>query len=73
MYQLYHGDRLVEMDKIPDKSVDLILSDLPYGTIGRSWDSVIDLPQLWLQYKRVLKSKSAIVLFGSQPFSTQLI
>jgi len=70
---LYHGDCLVEMDKIPDGSVDLVLADPPYGTTACKWDSIIDLDAMWLQLKRVVKGNGAIVLMGSQPFTTKLI
>ena len=53
----YQGDCLVEMDKIADKSVDMILCDLPYGTTGCSWDILIPLPELWKQYKRIISPK----------------
>ncbi len=69
----YHGDCLVEMDKIADKSVDMILCDLPYGTTACKWDSVIPFEPLWKQYERIIKDNGAIVLFSSQPFTTDLI
>jgi len=65
---LYHGDCLVEMDKIADKSVDAIICDLPYGTTRNKWDSVIPLDKLWKQYIRIIKEKGAIVLFAQTPF-----
>lgn len=71
-YILYHGDCLVEMDKIPDGSVDMILADLPYGTSGCAWDTVIPIDELWKQYCRVIKSIGVIVLFGTEPFSSKL-
>jgi site-specific DNA-methyltransferase (adenine-specific) len=61
------------MNGIKDKSVDMILADLPYGTTACSWDSIIDLDKLWLQYERIIKDKGAIVLTASQPFTTKLI
>lgn len=69
---LYNGDMLVEMDKIPDKSIDMILTDLPYGMTACKWDSVIPFDKLWEQYNRVIKDNGAIVLFGSEPFSSAL-
>jgi len=69
----YQGDCLVEMDKIADKSVDMILCDLPYGTTGCSWDILIPLPELWKQYKRIISPKGSIVLTASQPFTTVLV
>lgn len=61
------------MDKIPDKSVDLILTDLPYGLGKCKWDTIIDLDLLWIQYKRVIKDKGTILLFCQQPFSSRLV
>lgn len=69
---LYHGDCLEEMKKIPDYSIDLILCDLPYGTTACKWDTVIPFDKLWEQYKRIIKKNKAIVLFGSEPFSSLL-
>ena len=69
---LYHGDCLVEMDKIADKSVDLILTDPPYGITACKWDSVIDFDLMWKQLNRIIKKNGAIVLFGSEPFSSAL-
>lgn len=69
---LYRGDCLDEMNKIPDKLVDLILADPPYGTTACKWDSVIPFEPLWEQYKRIIKDNGAIVLFGSEPFSSNL-
>jgi site-specific DNA-methyltransferase (adenine-specific) len=71
--QLFHGDCLVEMDKIPDKSVDLILCDLPFETTPCKWDVLIPFDALWKQYWRVLKQNGVIVLFGFQPFTSKLI
>ena len=68
------GDCLQVMKQIPDHAVDMILCDLPYGITARNkWDKIIDLPILWEQYHRIAKDNSAIVLFSSQPFTTQLI
>ena len=61
------------MKDIPDKSVNLILCDLPYGTSACSWDSVINLQELWKEYKRIIKDTGAIVLFSQQPFTSILI
>ena len=69
----YHGDCLVEMDKIPDKSIDMILCDLPYGTTACKWDSIIPFEPLWKQYERIIKDNGAIVLTASQPFTSSLI
>ena len=70
---LFQGDCLDIMPLIPDKSVQLILADLPYGTTACKWDSIIDLELLWKQYKRIIKPNGAIVLTASQPFTTKLI
>ena len=70
--KLYNGDCLELMKDIPDKSVDMILCDLPYGTTACKWDSVIPLDQLWEQYNRIIKDNGAIVLFGQEPFSSYL-
>jgi len=66
------GDTLERMREIPDGSVDMILCDLPYGTTACKWDTVIPFEPLWTQYKRVIKPNGAIVLFGSEPFSSAL-
>ena len=72
MIELIHGDCLEEMKKIPDGSVDLVLTDPPYGTTACKWDTVIPFEPLWAQYKRMIKDNGAIVLFGSEPFSSLL-
>lgn len=69
---LKRGDCLELMRDIPDKSIDMILCDLPYGTTACKWDTVIPFEPLWEQYNRVIKDNGAIVLFGSEPFSTEL-
>ena len=61
------------MKDIPDKSVDLIITDLPYATTRNKWDTPIDLEKLWEQYERVMKDNTAVVLFSQQPFTTTLI
>ena len=70
---LYKGDCLIEMNKIADKSVDMILCDLPYGTTAHKWDSVIPYDELWKQYDRIIKDDGTIVLFAVQPFTSTLI
>lgn len=70
--KLYHGDCLVEMNKIVDKSVDMILTDPPYGTTQCKWDSIIPFDKMWEQLNRIVKDNGAIVLFGSEPFSSAL-
>lgn len=71
--KVFNEDCLVGMRRIPDKSVDLILCDLPYGTTQCKWDSVIPLDQLWHAYKRVIKDNGAIVLTAAQPFTSVLV
>jgi site-specific DNA-methyltransferase (adenine-specific) len=70
--KVFHGDCLEMMCDIPDKSVDMILCDLPYGSLKCAWDVVIPFEPLWEQYKRVIKPNGAIVLFGNEPFSSAL-
>lgn len=70
---LYHGDCLEAMKVIPDGSVDLVLTDPPYGTTACKWDSVIPFEPMWDQLKRIIKSNGAIVLTASQPFTSALI
>lgn len=70
--KIYNEDCLVGMKRIPDGMVDAIITDLPYGTTACAWDSVIPFEPLWEQFKRVTKPNAAIVLFGSEPFSTML-
>ena len=72
-YTLMLGDCLERMKEIPDGSVDMILCDLPYGTTACKWDVVIPFEPLWEQYKRIIKDRGAIVLFGSQPFTSALV
>lgn len=70
--QLYQGDCLEVMKNIPDKSVDLVLTDPPFGTTACKWDSVIPLEPMWKELKRIIKKNGAIVLFGAEPFSSTL-
>ena len=69
---LIKGDCLEVMKNIKDKSIDMILCDLPYGTTECSWDNIIDFEKLWVSYERIIKDNGAIVLFGNEPFSTKL-
>lgn len=71
--RLIQGDCLEEMQNIPDGSIDAVICDPPYGTTSCKWDSVIPLEPMWKQLKRVVKENGAIVLFGSQPFSSALV
>lgn len=73
MIELRHGDCLEIMQEIPEKSIDLILCDLPYGTTNCAWDVVIPFDELWKQYERIIKDNGAIVLFSAQPFTAKLI
>lgn len=73
MFDLYHGDCLVQFQTIADESIDLIACDLPYGTTYAKWDSVIPFADLWAAYKRVIKPKGAIILTASQPFTSALV
>ncbi|PZL70113.1 cytosine methyltransferase [Enterococcus plantarum] len=70
--KIYNMDCLVGMQQIPDKSIDMILCDLQYGTTQCRWDIVIPFDELWKQYNRIIKDNGAIVLFGSEPFSSHL-
>lgn len=67
------GDCLEVMKDIPDKSIDMILCDLPYGTTQNKWDSVIPLDKLWKQYKRIIKDNGAIVLTSQGIFTAELM
>jgi len=69
---LYEGDCLELMKQIPDKSIDAIITDPPYGTTACKWDSVIPFDLMWQQLNRIIKPNGAIVLFGSEPFSSAL-
>ena len=70
---LIHGDCLEEMKDIENKSIDMILCDLPYGTTRNKWDSIIPLNLLWIEYERIIKNNGAILLFGDEPFTSELI
>jgi len=70
--ELIQGNCLEKMKDISDGSIDMILCDLPYGTTKCKWDTVIPFEPLWEQYNRVIKDNGAIVLFGSEPFSSRL-
>lgn len=72
-YEIYKGDCLEAMKSIPDKSIDMILCDLPYGTTECKWDKFVDNKTMWEHYNRILKECGNIILFASQPFTTKLI
>jgi len=71
--KIIQGDCLEVMKGIPDKSTDMILADLPYGTTACKWDTIIPFEPLWKQYKRIIKDNGAIVLTASQPFTSALV
>ena len=68
-----NGNCLDLMSDIDDKSIDMILCDLPYGTTACKWDTVIPFEPLWAHYKRIIKDNGAIVLTASQPFTSALV
>lgn len=70
--ELRKGDCLELMNDIEDKSIDMILCDLPYGTTRNKWDSIIELDKLWFQYERIIKDRGVIVLTSQTPFSEYL-
>ncbi len=71
--EVIQGDCLEVMKTIEDKSIDMILCDLPYGTTACKWDTIIPFEPLWEQYKRIIKDNGAIVLTASQPFTSALV
>jgi len=73
MSKIIQGDCLEVMKDIEDKSIDMILCDLPYGTTACKWDTIIPFEPLWEQYKRIIKDNGAIVLTASQPFTSALV
>jgi len=70
---IYNEDCFETFKRMDDKSIDMILCDLPYGVTALSWDSVIPLEPLWKEYKRIIKKNGAIVLTASQPFTSKLV
>lgn len=70
--KLYNNNCLDILPTIPNKSIDMILCDLPYGTTKCKWDKVIDLQQIWKQYTRIIKDNGAIALFAVEPFASEL-
>jgi len=71
--KIIQGDCLEAMKDISDKSIDMILCDLPYGTTACKWDTIIPFEPLWKEYKRIIKDNGAIVLTASQPFTSKLV
>tara|TARA_R110002167_G_scaffold180152_2_gene380337 strand:+ start:7291 stop:8010 length:720 start_codon:yes stop_codon:yes gene_type:complete len=72
MINLMLGDCLERMKEIPDGSIDMVMTDPPYGTTACKWDSVIPLEPMWAQLKRIIKPNGAIVMTASQPFTSVL-
>ena len=74
-YELYQGDCLEVMDKLIEQGVkvDCVITDPPYGTTACAWDSVIPFDEMWKRLNQLIKPSGAIVLFGSQPFTSKLI
>ena len=73
MIKLLNGDCLELMKDMPDKSIDMILCDLPYGTTKCKWDSIIPFEPLWCHYERIIKDNGVIVLFSQMPFTAELV
>ncbi len=71
--ELYLGDCIEVLKKLPDGYVDLVLADPPYGTTKCKWDSVIPIDDLWSQLKRVKKDNAGIVMTASQPFTSTFV
>lgn len=71
--KIHLGDCLELMREIPDRSIDMILCDLPYGTTASKWDNIISFKELWVQYKRIIKNEAAIVLTASSSFTYKII
>ena len=71
--KIYNEDCLIGMQEIESKSIDMILTDLPYGITANEWDSIIPLDKLWEQYERIIKDNGAIVLTATQPFASKLV
>ena len=69
---LYQGDCLDILPTIPDKTIDFILTDIPYGTTACKWDSIIPFEPMWKELKRIIKDNGCIALFGCEPFSSFL-
>ena len=72
LVQLFNDDCLKILPTLPDKSINLILTDPPYGTSACKWDSIIPFEQMWKELKRIIKKEGSIVLFGTEPFSSNL-
>lgn len=70
--KLINGEAIEEMSKLNDNSIDLVLTDPPYGTTALKWDNILDFSKVWEQYDRIVKENGAIVIFGQEPFSSML-
>ena len=70
---LRYGDTIEQMKLIPDKSINLICADLPFGITANTWDIIIPFDKLWEQYKRIIKDNGSIILTASQPFTSILL
>jgi len=73
LIDLYNDDCFNVLKTLPDESVDLVLTDPPYGTTAIKWDNVLDFDRMWVELERITKPKSNIILFASQPFTSLLI
>jgi len=71
--KLLLGDAIEQMKKLPDQRIDMVLTDPPYGKTACKWDTVIPFEPMWKQLKRITKKNGAMVLFGSQPFTSALV
>ena len=71
--KLFNGDCIEVMETLPDKSIDLILCDLPYGTTKNKWDNVIDMGKMWNEYNRIIKENGAILLFCDGLFMARVM
>ncbi len=72
-HTLFNGDTFVAMSQLDDKSIDLILCDPPYGTTLNTWDKVLPFDKLWDAYRRLLKPTGTVILFGNQPFTSEVV
>ena len=70
---IYHGDCINGMKILPDNSVDMVLTDPPYGTTRNKWDTVVDMDAFWKEIKRVTKKNSAILIFTQMPFTATVV
>ena len=71
--EIFFGDCIDLLKKIPDNTINMILCDLPYGTTQCKWDSVLPMEELWTEYNRVCKERAAMVFTSAQPFTSSLV